>query len=195
MINTLTRLLPPLEKGREELEKFYSNYFSLNLDLYKYFLAVQEGKKRGLGRFEFIPENLSEDTILGCREEVFGEGTVLWDCYPKGFLAKSIKKQQERPKGDYLISHYGNPLPNRLDKNFDQVKGISPFMIPKEGIIAAFRLQIEGCHIDSSGSTYFNAVDSAGNMMRMSGYNGFFSVRYCDSCNKGPHSGWRDIML
>lgn len=195
MINTLTRLWPPLEKRKEELEKFYSNYFNLQFDLYKYFLDVQEGKKRGLGRFEFIPAVLSEDTILGVYEEIFGQGSVLWDCYPKGFLTRSIKKQEERPEGDYLISHYGNPLPNRLDQNFNQVKGISPFMIPKEGIIAAFRLQIEDCHIDSLGSTYFHAVDSAGNMMRMSGYNQFFSVRYCNSCNKGPYSGWRDIIL
>ncbi|MBP7006814.1 MAG: hypothetical protein KBC44_03375 [Candidatus Pacebacteria bacterium] len=196
MINTLPRLSDQLEKAKLELEQFYSKYLHLKLDLYDNFLPVQQSKNKSLGKFEFIPHSVSEDYFIGIYEEIYGKDSVLYDYYCKGTLFKSIKEAQERPSGSYLISHFGNPLPDVLNKSATDVKEGFVLMTPKEGIVSALRLRVnEGCILDPSGSTHFFAKDIFGNLMRMSGYNGYFSIRACDECNKHESSGWRKVQI
>jgi len=195
MINTRNRLSDQLEREKVEIENFYSHFLGLKLDLYPNFLEVQESKTKSLGRFEFIPESINEDFFIGLYEELYGQGSVLFDYYCKGTVSSSIGFQQKRPKS-YLMSHLGNPLPDVLNKNISEVKDGFVLMTPKEGIISALRLRTsEDCRLDVHGSTYFFAVDKLGNLLRMSGYNGYFSVRSCDSCNRNKNSGFRKVSI
>lgn len=196
MINTLPRLSPQLEEAKVGLEEFYSKYVHLKLDLYDHFLSVQQDKNKSLGKFEFIPHSVNEDYFVDLYEEIYGKDSVLYDYYCKGTLSRSIGKVQERPSGSYLISHFGNPMPDVLNKSVTDVKEGFILMTPKEGIISALRLRVsEGYMLDPRGSTHFWAKDMFGNLMRMSGYNGYFSVRSCNECNKNGFSGWRKVQI
>ena len=88
----------------------------------------------------------------------------MWDSYPE-----VIKEQQERPNGDYAICHVGEDELDMLDKSYDD--GISEnikFMVPKEGIISAFRYRTEtGKMYDVKGLTRFAALDSDGDAINM----------------------------
>ena len=148
---------------KRRIEKFYKKFFDRTIDWSKISLPT---KKEGMNKLEVIFSDITEDEIYNAYAKQFGKDSV-WKYCDK--IAKMIQIQQERPDGDYAICHVGGDEPDMLGKSYDDgVNARIKFMIPKEGIIAAFRYRTEtGKMYDVKGITRFAALDDGGSAMGM----------------------------
>ena len=175
---------------KKRVEKFYKKFFSRMVDWSKFSLPV---KKDNMNRLEIIFSDITEDDAFNTYAKKFGKDSV-WKYY--GSITKSIREQQARPANDYAISHVGGDEPDLLKKSDDD--GISEnikFMVPKEGIIAAFRFRTEtGKMYDIKGITRFGALDSDGDIMYMRRRsNGRFCISYDERDYPGLDNGLRQV--
>jgi hypothetical protein len=148
---------------KRRIEKFYKKFFNRTIDWSKIILPI---KKDGVNRLEVIFSDITEDEIFKAYAKQFGKDSVWKYCES---ITKIIQIQQERPEGNYAICHVGGDEPDMLNKSYNDGinKGIK-FMVPKEGLIAAFRYRTETNKMyDVKGLTRFAALDSGGNAMLM----------------------------
>ena len=117
-------------------------------------------------RLEVIFSDITEDDAFNAYAKQFGKDKV-WKYYDS--ITSSIKEQQARPEDDYAVCHVGGDEADMLGKSYDDgINAGIKFMIPKEGIISAFRYRTEtGKMYDVKGLTRFAALDSDGDAMRM----------------------------
>lgn len=167
----------PWKREKEKIEKFYTECFGIrNIDWTKQPALATDIP--GMNVLEFIPAKLTEDQIFEVYANKFGTDAV-WKAYDS--IKKAIKTQQLRPTGDYCILHRGGIEPDaeHLNKGYDDFSDDSnKYMVPKEGMLAAFRYRFEtGKMYDAKGLTRFHALDSVGCAMGMYRYsNGQFSI-------------------
>lgn len=180
----------PWTEEKRRIEVFYKKFFSHTIDWLKFSLPVKNEK---MNRLDFSFSDITEDQYFEAYAEKFGKDTV-WKYYNS--ITKTIKEQQVRPIGNYAYCHVGGDEPDLLNKSYDN--GINEnikFMIPKEGIISAFRYRIEtGKMYDVKGLTKFAALDSDGNAMFMLRLgNGQFYVGYAARADHNPDHGLRQV--
>jgi hypothetical protein len=115
---------------------------------------------------EYIPADLSIDDVFHAYAKVFGKDKTY--CYyhdQHKTIAESIQTQQERPTGDRFILHRGGQEPDQqhLNKSYDDFHADGKtYMIPIEGLMAAFRYRVEtGKMMDEKGLTRFHSVKKA----------------------------------
>ena len=146
---------------------------------------------------EFRSASITEDKVFEAYKKEFGEDKV-YKAYNS--ISKAIKVQQDRPKGDYCFLHKGGAEPDaeHLNDSYNMfsVDG-NKYMVPIEGMIAAFRYRTEtGNMYDVKGLTRFHALDSDGDAVSMCGYDdGKFDI---DSVNRGyqlPDYGPRQVSF
>ena len=155
------------KREKEKIEKFYSECFGIkNIDWGK--APIPASDISGMSVLEYVLAKLTEDQIFEAYAQKFGKDAV-WKAYDS--IRKAIKTQQDRPKGDYCILHRGGVEPDteHLNKSYGDFSGDgNKYMVPKEGMLAAFRYRFEtGKMYDVKGATRFHALDSGGGAMRM----------------------------
>jgi len=175
---------------KRRIEKFYKKFFNQSIDWTKFSLPVKNEK---MNRLDFSFLDITEDKYFEAYAEKFGKDAV-WKYYNS--ITEAIKEQQERPIGDYPYCHVGGDEPDLLNKSYDDgISGNIKFMIPKEGIISAFRYRVEtGKMYDVKGLTRFAALDSDGNVMSMHrDYYGQFNVGGGNRGSRNPINGLRQV--
>lgn len=148
---------------KRRIEKFYKKFFNRTIYWTKFSLSMKNEK---MNHLDFSFSDITEDQYFEAYAQKFGKDAI-WKYYNS--ITEAIKEQQTRPTGDYPYCHVGGDEPDLLNKSYDD--GISEnikFMIPKEGIISAFRYRVEtGKMYDIKGFTRFATLDSYGNAMGM----------------------------
>ncbi len=182
--------IDPWIEEKRRIEVFYKKFFSRTIDWSKIVLPAWNEKMK---RLEYIFTDITEDQYFEAYAKKFGNNAV-WKYYDN--IAESIKEQQVRPTSDYATCHVGGDEPDLLNKSYDD--GINEnikFMIPKEGIISAFRYRTETNKMyDVKGLTRFAALDSVGGAMSMSRNNdGQFDVSYDYRDYRYPDHGLRQV--
>ncbi len=176
---------------KRRIEKFYKKFFNRIIDWSK--IAVPF-KKEGMNRLEVIFSDITEDDAFNAYAKQFGKDAV-YKTYDS--ITKAIKEQQKRPEGNYSITHVGGGEPDMLGKSYDDgINAGIKFMVPKEGIIAAFRYRSEtGKMYDVKGLTRFAALDSDDYAMYMDRNvgNGQFFISYDDRDSRDASSGLRRV--
>ena len=175
---------------KRRIERFYKKFFNRSIDWSKVSVPI---KKEGMNCLEVIFSDITEDDAFNAYAKEFGKDKV-WKYYDS--ITKSIKLQQERPEGDYAISHIGGDEPDMLSKNYDD--GINDgikLMIPKEGIISAFRYRVETRKMyDVKGLTRFAALDHHGNVIHMyRDYEDLFHIGYDFRDYRDSDDGLRQV--
>jgi len=185
---------------RELVEKNVMSVFGIILDIWKECLGIEVPfDKLGIPEagadmkvLDYSPsvKTISTQKIFDAYAKKFGKDKV-YNHYSKKGIDDSIKTQQARPERDYLFRHRGGKEPDVEHRNKDyntfSIDG-NKYMIPREGIISAFRYRFEtGVMYDVVGATFFHALDSNGEMMYMYRYhNGRFHI---DWGNRTCHDG------
>ncbi|MCE9585390.1 hypothetical protein K8Q94_02090 [Candidatus Nomurabacteria bacterium] len=148
---------------KRKIEIFYKKFFNRQVDWTKLSLPVKTEK---MSRLEVIFSDITEDQALEAYAKKFGKDAV-WKYYDS--ITDAIREQQARPEGDYPMCHVGGDEPDMLGKSYDDgIEAGTKFMVPKEGIIAAFRHRTETSKMyDVKGLTRFAALDSGGHAMFM----------------------------
>ncbi len=155
------------KREKEKIEKFYVKHFGIkSIDWSK--SPIPASDIPGMKIPEFRPASITEDKIFEAYKKEFGEDKV-YKAYNS--ITKAIKVQQDRPKGDYCFLHKGGAEPDaeHFNDSYDMfsVDG-NKYMVPIEGMIAAFRYRTEtGNMYDVKGLTRFHALDSGGYAMFM----------------------------
>ncbi|MBU0611990.1 hypothetical protein KKB58_00990 [Patescibacteria group bacterium] len=175
---------------KRRIERFYKKFFNRTVDWLKISMPV---KKEGMNRLEVIFSDITEDDVFNAYAKQFRKDSV-WKYYNS--ITKAIREQQLRPEGDYVISHVGGDEPDILNKSYDD--GINEgvkFMVPKEGLISAFRHRIETNKMyDVKGITRFAALDSDGSAMDMDRNSfGKFCISSSDRDDRDSGSGLRQV--
>lgn len=167
----VTRILQikvdPWKREKEKIEKFYAKHFGIK--------SIGWGKCPipttdipGMKVLEFFSARVTEDQIFAAYKKEFGEDEV-YKAYNS--ISKVIQVQQDRPKEDYCGLHKGGDEPDaeHLNDTYDMFSADgNTYMVPKEGMIAAFRYRIEtGKMYDMKGLTRFHALDSYGFVVGM----------------------------
>lgn len=175
---------------KRRIEKFYKKFFNRTIDWSKISVPF---KKEGMNRLEVIFSDITEDEIFNAYAKQFGKDSVWKYCES---ITKIIQIQQERSEGDYAICHAGGDEPDMLGLSYDDgmEKGIK-FMIPKEGLISAFRYRTETNKMyDVKGLTRFAALDSYGYAMYMfRDYDGQFRIGFDYRDDRDSDCGLRQI--
>ena len=190
----LSITLDPWADQKKKIERFYKSIFNFTIDWSKIMLAE---KIEGFDFLEYVLAKLAEDDIFNAYAKKFGKDAV-WKYYDS--IRKAIKEQQTRPSGNYSFSHRGGIEPDaeHLNKSYDDIyQDGNDYMIPKEGLLSAFRYRFEtGNMWDIKGVTRFHALDSDGNAMGMdcSGDDQFY-VSYGNRGSRYSDGGPREISF
>lgn len=146
-----------LSKEIIRIDSFYSDCF---LKKYKPNWSFVDFSSINLKfqKLEYVFSILNEDEILRAYKFRFGEDSV-WNFWDTVSDKIDIHTQQTRPNRDYMISHAGGLIPDVLGVNYDgAIRQNYKIMVPKEGIIAAFRFRHEtGKMLDVNCFTRFAA--------------------------------------
>lgn len=182
------------EEQKQQISKFYLECLNITVD---WVTVVIPAAAVDFKRLELILADLTEDEIFDAYAKKFGKDKV-WKAYDS--IRNAIKEQQDRPKGDYVLLHRGGLEPDteHLNKSYDDFfKDGNNYMVPKEGLIAAFRHRFEtGNMLDVKGITRFHALDSDGYVMYMFGNtNGEFYMDWYDGGSRYADSGPRQLFL
>ena len=190
--------IDPWADQKTKIERFYKSCFQLSVDWSKVLLPE---KFEDVNFLEYVLERITEDDVFNSYAKKFGKDKV-WKYYDN--IRKSIKEQQVVPTGDYTFSHRGGLEPDieHMNKSYDDFyQDGNNYMVPKEGLLAAFRCRFETDKMwDVKGLTRFHALDSDGHAMRM-GRNGDgrFDVGYGDRGDRdavsGPRQVWRSTTV
>ena len=175
-----------------KIKKFYKEYFNRTIN---WSFGVLPAQSDLFKKIEYIFADITEDQILEAYAKKFGRDKMYlaWES-----ITNAIKEQQYRPLGDRVFVHVGGLEPDLLNKSYDD--GISEgikFMIPKEGLVAAFRERTEtGNMYDVVGLTRLAALDRSGNAMRMCrDGNGKFNMGSLNRGNRSPENGLRQVSF
>lgn len=186
-----TKKNDPWSDQKKKVERFYKSIFNFTIDWSKVKLPV---KVAGFDYLEYVLPKLTEDDIFNAYAKKFGKDKVWKYC---DNIHKAIKEQQSRPSENYTFSHRGGIEPDveHLNKGYDDFyQDGNNYMVPKEGLISAFRYRFEtGNMWDIKGLTLFHSF-VIGNVLGMRyDVNGQFSV-YHDNCDhRCPDFGPRQI--
>lgn len=153
------------EEQKQQISKFYLECFNITVD---WVTVVIPTAAVDFKRLELILENLTEDEIFDAYAKKFGKDKV-YKAYDS--IRNAIKEQQDRPKVFYALLHRGGLEPDteHLNKSYDDFsQDGNNYMVPKEGLIAAFRYRFEtGNMLDVKGVTRFHSLGSDGDVMDM----------------------------
>ena len=183
---------------KTKIERFYKSCFQLSVDWSKVLLPE---KFEDVNFLEYVLERITEDDVFNSYAKKFGKDKV-WKYYDN--IRKSIKEQQVVPTGDYTFSHRGGLEPDieHMNKSYDDFyQDGNNYMVPKEGLLAAFRCRFETDKMwDVKGLTRFHALDSDGDAMNMHrDGNGQFCVgfdyRVFRFADFGPRQVWRSTTV
>ncbi len=182
------------DEQKQQISKFYLECLNIAVDWNDIVIPAATDDFR---RLELILENLTEDEIFDAYANKFGKDKV-YKAYTS--IRKAIKEQQQRPKGNYAILHCGGIEPDKkhLNKSYDDFyQDTNKYMVPKEGLIAAFRYRFEtGNMFDVKGLTRFHALDSDGGVMSMCrDANGRFCMGWYYRGNRDSGCGPRQLFL
>lgn len=153
---------------QEKIGEFYRKFFNRNVDWNKVNINpnVSTMNYFKLFRPEYIFSDIGGDEVIGAYAKEFGKIHFNYE----GVVCENIKRQQGRPKKDYLIFHKGENVPDLLGWNYkDGIDQGIDFMTVIEGIISAFRFRVETGEIydDYENGTYFSTIDTLGWTMSM----------------------------
>lgn len=154
------------EYQKKKIEHFYKNVFNFSIDWTK---VEMPQKVEGLYSLGYISKELTEEIILSKYCKMFGNNSIESKHFSD--ISKMIKKQQSRPREDYLF-FYRNGIevdPLHLNKCYlDFYQDGNTYMIPMEGLLTSFYHRFEtGNMWDVKGETIFHAVNSNGLALSM----------------------------
>ncbi len=177
---------------KKRIEVFYKKFFGRTIDWTKVTLPE---KVDAFKRIEYIFADITCNQVFEAYAKKFGKDSV-WKAWQS--IDQAIKEQQNRPAGDRVIAHIGGLEPDMLNKSYDD--GIAEsitFMIPIEGMIAAFRERTEtGKMYDVKGLTRFAALDSDSDAMSMCRNTlGQFGVSYGNRGSRNAGYGLRQVRF
>ncbi len=182
----------PWLSEKRKIEKFYKKFFNRTIDWSVFSLPKKTDR---MNRLEVSFADLTEDQIFSAYAKKIGENSV-WKYYES--ISKAIESQQERPAGDYAFCHVGGEEPDLLGKSYDDgIEAVTTFMVPKEGLVAAFRFRVEtGKMYDVVGLTRFAALDGGGDAMFMfRDGSGRFIISSDFRDFRNPQCGLRQVVL
>ena len=182
-------VIDPWAEEKRRIEVFYKKFFDLIID----WSLISVPIKGIMNRLDVAFGTITEDQYFEAYAKKFGKDNV-WKYYNS--ITNAIHEQQIRPAGNYAYCHIGGDEPDFLNKSYDD--GINEnikFMVPKEGIVSAFRYRTEANKMyDVKGITLFAALDSDGYAMSMyRDYYGQFFVGYDDRDHCYPDNGLRKV--
>lgn len=186
----------PWKREKEKIEKFYAKHFGIkSIDWSKTPIPASDIPEMKM--LEFRPASITEDKVFEAYKKEFGEDKV-YKAYTS--ISKAIKVQQDRPKADYCFLHKGGAEPDaeHLNDSYDMFSvDENMYMVPIEGMIAAFRYLTEtGNMYDVKGLTRFHALDSGGNAVDMCWHdNGRFNIDYDYRVSRYPVCGPRQVVF
>lgn len=184
----------PWVEEKRRIEKFYRKFFNIKV-LWRWSEISPPASTEAMKRLEVIFPDITDDDAFTAYAEEFGQDAV-WKYYQS--ITQSIASQQERPKGPYAFAHVGGDEPDMLNMSYnDGINAGIKFMIPKEGIIAAFRHRTETCKMyDVKGLTRFAALDDDGYAMLMRRLgDGRFRVSFDSRGRRNAEGGLRQVSF
>ena len=186
----------PWTREKEKISKFWKECFSFDVPWDK--LTVPDAPV-DMKMFDLAPQKFSVQQIFDAYAKRFGKDKV-YNHYSNTGIDKSIKEQQNRPDGDYLYKHCGGDEPDsgHLGESYDDFSSDgNSYMVPKEGIISAFRYRFEtGRMYDVKGLTRFHALDVDGYAVCLyRGGNGGFYIDWGDRGYRYPDYGPRQVSF
>jgi len=188
--------IDPWATQKKKIERFYKSIFNLTIDWSKVTLPLY-GEK--YPRLEYVHSAFSRTRYIEGYKKKFGDNSVASNSCSQN-PDSAVKVEQNRPEGNYCFAWKGTIEPDQehLNKSYNDFNADrNQYMIPKEGIIAAFRERFEsGSMLDVKGLTRFHALDSVGcavGMYRLG--DGQFRVRYDDRDSRDSDRGPRQVRF
>jgi len=182
---------------KKKIERFYKSVFNLTIDWSTTTLPEYDKKRP---RLEYVHKKFNCRRYITAYKKNFGENSVSSDNSYSQDPDRAIYEQQDRPEGNYCFAWKGSIEPDveHLNKSYeDFFSDGNKYMIPKEGIIVAFRERFETRGmLDIEGFTCFHALvfdNCALNMCRNGG--GQFRVNSVVRGRCYSDSGPRQINL
>lgn len=186
------------KREQQKVSLFMKEYFNYDVDWSTFNLSIDAFNE--FPHIECIPASLTPDDVFNAYARKFGKDKTY--CYyhdQNKTIAESIKTQQDRPNRDRCILHRGGQEPDAIYLNKSYVDFHTDgktYMIPIEGLMAAFRYRVEtGKMMDEKGLTRFHALDSGGCAMNMCGRdNGRLHVGGDDRDYRSSDRGPREVV-
>ncbi len=155
--------------------------------------------KNEFPHIECIPASLTPDDVFNAYAKKFGKNKTYSYYHDQNkTIAESIKRQQGRPNRDRFILHRGGQEPDQqyLGILYDDFYADGKtYMIPVEGLMAAFRYRVEtGKMMDEKGLTRFHALDFDGYAMYMVKDRGKLCVDKGNYDNRFHDLGPREVV-
>jgi hypothetical protein len=188
--------IDPWADQKKKIERFYKSVFNFTIDWSTMTLPEYDEKRP---RLEYVNTEFNCKRYINAYKKKFGDNSVAGNSYSQD-PDSAIHEQQDRPKGNYCFAWEGSIEPDaeHLNKGYDDFYNDgNKYMIPKEGIIAAFRERFEtGNMLDVKGLTRFHALDSDGNALYMCRFAlGQFDVGYGNRDGRDSDRGPRQISF
>ncbi len=188
--------IDPWADQKKKIERFYKSNFNHIIDWSTTTLPEYDKK---FPRLEYVHAGFNCKRYITAYKKKFGDDKVSSNSYSQN-PDNAIDTQQDRPKGNYCFAWAGTIEPDteHLNKSYDDFcNDGNDYMIPKEGIIAAFRERFEtGNMLDVKGLTRFHALDSDGYALGMLCYDyDRFNVCLGLRVNRYPVHGPRQLKL
>ncbi|MBP6908227.1 MAG: hypothetical protein KBB75_00170 [Candidatus Pacebacteria bacterium] len=151
--------IDPWAGQKKKIERFYKSIFNLTIDWSKVSLPAYDEK---YPRLEYVHGAFHRREYIDGYKKKFGDSSVGPNPYSQT-PDSAVKTEQDHPKGNYCFAWKGTIEPDQehLNKSYnDFCSDGNQYMIPKEGIIVAFRERFEsGNMLDIKGLTRFHALD------------------------------------
>lgn len=159
--------IDPWADQKKKVERFYKSNFNLTIDWSKVTLPAYDETRP---RLEYVHAEFNCKRYINAYKKKYGDNSVASNSYSQD-PDSAIHTQQNRPQVNYCIAWAGTIEPDteHLGKSYDDFHTDgNKYMIPKEGIIAAFRGRFSTSKIlDIKGYTRFHALDSDGHVLDM----------------------------
>lgn len=154
--------IDPWASEKKKIDRFYKSNFNFIIDWTKVKLPAFD---KDYPRLEYVHADFNCKRYITAYKKKFSDNSVAGNSYSQN-PDSAIDEQQEHPKWNYCFSWKGTIEPDaeHLNKSYnDFANDGNSYMIPKEGIISAFRERFEtGNMLDVKGLTRFHALDSYG---------------------------------
>lgn len=187
--------IDPWADQKKKIERFYKSVFNIVIDWSKMVLPVWDEKRP---RLEYVHAEFNRKKYVNAYKKKFGDNSVASNSYSQD-PDSAVATEQSRPVGNYCFAWAGTIEPDaeHLNKSYDDFSNDgNDYMIPKEGIIAAFRERFETDNmLDVKGLTRFHALDSGRFALGMfRDGNGRFSVNGSNRDDRDSDYGPRQIQ-
>lgn len=173
----------------KKIDRFYLSVFHLAINWSTVKLPEYDEKRP---RLEYVHGEFNCKRYITAYKKKFGDDSVSSNSYSQD-PDEAIHEQQDRKQSDYCFAWQGSTEPDaeHLNKSYDDFHNDgNTYMIPKEGIIAAFRERFEtGNMLDVKGLTRLHSLHSGDYVMSM--HRNDYDQFSVGSGNRGYHNSVR----